>query len=351
MSRRPHGQPWHDSAPWRVRPAAMALLAALTLCGATAQAVTHLKRDMEAPPIALRDQAGREITNASLRDRLVVLIFGETYHEKTREACATVDAAVQDARLVGQPITLVLATAQEGPVDQAKLAAVDRLPPNIAQDAQRRTFGAYQVAVMPTVVVIDQRGRVVHAFAGLSPRFADLLTDSLLYAAGRITADTFDGALQSQPTTRASEADVRAERVAQLARQLMRRGLDEMAAEKYREALELNPRLAMARLDLATVMLKRQRLAEAEQQFRTVLADHPNSLEGALGLAFVQTLRGGGELDYAEKTVRALLARSPATPRAHYLLGLIQERRGKADDASASFKKSAELLLERAEQE
>jgi tetratricopeptide (TPR) repeat protein len=261
-----------------------------------------------------------------------------------------VDAVIQDTRLVGQPIVVVLATAQEGALDQPKLAA-DRLPSVIAQDPQRKTFGAYQVAVMPTVVVIDRHGRVVHAFAGLTPRFADLLTDSLLYASGKLSADTLDRSMLSRPTTQASEAELRAERVAQLARQLMRRGLDEMAAEKYREALELNPRLALAHLDLGMLMLKRQRLAEAEKQFRTVLAEQPNSLQGGLGLAFVQTLRGGSELDEAEKTVRALLARSPSQPRAHYLLGLIHERRGKPEDASASFKKSSELLLERVEQE
>jgi tetratricopeptide (TPR) repeat protein len=316
-----------------------------------AHAVTHLKRDMEAPAITVRDQAGRELTNASLRERVVVLIFGELYHEKTREACATVDAVIQDARLVGQPIVVVLATAQEGAIDQSKLAAADRLPSIIAQDPQRKTFGAYQVAVMPSVVLIDRHGRVVHAFAGLMPRFADLLTDSLLYASGKLSAETLNRSLLSLPTTQASEAELRAERVAQLARQLMRRGLDEMAAEKYREALELNPRLALAHLDLGMLMLKRQRLAEAEKQFRTVLAEQPNSLQGGLGLAFVQTLRGGSELDEAEKTVRALLARSPSQPRAHYLLGLIHERRGKPEDASASFKKSSELLLERVEQE
>jgi tetratricopeptide (TPR) repeat protein len=333
--------------------AALMLAAAVAIIHApanVARAVTQLKRDMEAPAIALRDQAGRDLTNASLRERVVVLVFGELYHEKTREACATVDSVIQDARLVGQPITVVLATAQEGPLDQAKLGA-DHLPSAIAQDPQRRTFGAYQVAVMPSVVVIDQRGRVVHAFAGLTPRFADLLTDSLLYASGKLGADTLDRSLLSQPTTQATDAELRAERIAQLGRQLMRRGLDEMAAEKYREALELNPRLTMAHLDLGMLMLKRQRLAEAEKQFRTVLADQPNSLQGGLGLAFVQTLRGGSELDEAEKTVRALLARSPSQPRAHYLLGLIQERRGKPEDASASFKKSSELLLERAEQE
>ncbi len=35
----------------------------------------------------------------------------------------------------------------------------------------------------------------------------------------------------------------------------------------------------------------------------------------------------------------------------HYLLGLIQEQRGKSDEAAASFKKAAQALLERSEEE
>jgi Tfp pilus assembly protein PilF len=186
------------------------------------------------------------------------------------------------------------------------------------------------------------------------PRLADLLTDSLLYATGKLNADTLDRSLVpagAGATTRSSEDDLRAERIALLARQLMRRGLDELAVEKYEEALKLDPKLPSAHLDLGTLLLKHQRLAEAEKQFRVVLASDANSLQANLGLAFVQTMRGGTELDEAEKTVRALLVRSPSQPRAHYLLGLIQERRGKPEDAVVSFKKSSELLLERAEQE
>jgi tetratricopeptide (TPR) repeat protein len=242
----------------------------------------------------------------------------------------------------------VLIVTQEAPAGAPNF---DHLPATIVRDPERKTFGTYQVAVMPSIVVIDREGHVVYAMAGMIPRLADLLTDSLLYASGKLNADTLDRSLAPAATTRPSEENLRAERIALLARQLMRRGLDELASEKYEEALKLDPKLQSAHLDLGTLLLKHQRLAEAEKQFRSVLAGDANSLQANLGLAFVQTMRGGSELDEAEKTVRAMLVRSPVQPRAHYLLGLIHERRGKPEDAAASFKKSSELLLERAEQE
>lgn len=334
---------------WRDRRiVAIAILLATIPCAPRALAVTQLKRGVDAPAIALQDQAGHEVSNAALRDHVAILIFGELYNDKTREACVVVDAVLQDTRLVGTSITPILVVTQE---PGAAAPDFEHLPVTIARDPERKTFGAYQVAVMPSIVIIDRQGHVVHAIAGMIPRLADLLTDSLLYASGKLNADTLDRSLTSQATTQTSDEDLRAERIAMLARQLMRRGLDELAAEKYEEALKLNSKLPSAHLDLGTLLLKHQRLAEAEKQFRTVLAADKDSLQANLGLAFVQTMRGGSELDEAEKTVRALLVRSPSQPRALYLLGLIQERRGKPEDAAASFKKSSELLLERAEPE
>ena len=72
---------------------------------------------------------------------------------------------------------------------------------------------------------------------------------------------------------------------------------------------------------------------------------------GALGLAFVQAQRGGTELADAERTVRDVLGRNPAYPRAHFLLGMILEQQGKTQDAAASYKKAAQLLLDRSEEE
>ena len=323
--------------------ALLALLAA-----PAARGVTHLKRGDAAPAVALKDLRGAGVDTDKLRGRVVVLVFGELYHEKTRQACGRLDAALRDARLEGESVApLLVCTQPAAPEDAAQVAA--RV--TVLRDPDRRAFGDYRVAAMPSVVVIDRDGRVVHATAGLTPRLEDVLTDSLLFAAGRLSAAQYEAALNPPPATTSVGADVRADRVWQLARQLARRGLDDMAAEKCAEALALDPRHVPAHLELGVLMLKRQRLPDAERHFRAVLAEQPASAEASLGLAFVQAQRGGAELDQAEKTVRELLARNPAQPRAHFLLGLINERRGKPQDAAAHFKRAAQLLLERPEEE
>jgi Flp pilus assembly protein TadD len=315
-----------------------------------ARAVTQLKRGEVAPAIVLKDVRGQEVATQQFRGRIVVVVFGETYHDKTRHACEQIDAVLRDARLKdGPPVVPLLITAQ------VPVQGQQRQPPPLSTpgamvvlDPARQAFGDYQVAVMPSVVIIDREGRVVHALAGTTPRFADILTDAILLASEKLSAAQFEAALHPQSASQPADSDAeRAQRIAQLGRQLARRNLDDMAAEKLREALQIDPHLADAHLQLGSLMIKNQRLAEAEAHFRAVLAEHPASPKAALGLAFVQTLRGGSEVNEAEKTVRDLLARDPSQPRAHYLYGLIQEQRGRQEEAAASYKRAAQLLMER----
>jgi Tfp pilus assembly protein PilF len=349
--------------------AAAALLAAIVLGGLprAAPAVTQLLRGQAAPEISLPTDQGATVTSAALKGQVVVLVFGELYHAKTRDACRQIDAVLKDPRLAELKITPVLIVSQSGSVSGGASggtsggtsggatqpgddALTGPVPAVILHDTKREAYGAYQVAVLPSVVVVDAQGKVAHSIAGLIPQLSDTLRDSLLFASGKLSAERFEQALHPQATTQASDQEIKAERLAQLARQLARRGLDDMAADKYAEAIALNPADATARLGLGQLLLARRRLAEAEVQFRAVLAAQPEALDGNLGLAFVQTLRGGAELGDAEKTVRQVLVRNPSQPRAHYLMGLILQKNGKIEDAAASFRKAAELYMERTEE-
>jgi thioredoxin-like negative regulator of GroEL len=321
----------------------------LALLPASAQGVTHLKRMDEAPPITLKEMGGGEFSTARARGKILVLVFGELGHEKTQQAYDQIDAAMHDPRLSGVEIAPILIVTHEVKSEELSAYPGKKRPSTILHDADRTVFGTYRVAVMPSVVVVDGQGRVVHALAGLTGRFADTMTDALLLASGKLTVEKFEQSLNPAPTT-GPGTDVRAERIAQLARQLARRGMDELALEKYVEALALDDHNLAARLELGMLLLKARRLPEAERELRGVLAADANNAAAALGLAFVQQERGGDELKEAERTVRVILAKNPTLPRAHYLMGLIQEKRGNMDDALASFKKAAQLLLERSEE-
>jgi tetratricopeptide (TPR) repeat protein len=323
----------------------VACAAAALLAAERAAAVVHLKRGVEPPAIALPDLEGAVTRTADLHGRTVVLIFGELYHEKTLSAWADIRQVLTDDELAGRKITPLLIVGQNVPRETLAARAEEAgVTCRILQDEDRRVFGAYRVAVLPSVVVLDARGRVVHAVAGYLGRFADSVGDAVRLSEGLLSPEQFEQSLH--PTgSEPSEDQSRAARLTSLGRQLARRGLPELAEEKYFEALELSPAYVPARLGLGGLYLRGGRLAEAELEFRTVLGGEPKSLDARIGLAYVQVLRGGAETGEAETMLRGVVAGNPAEARAHYLIGLIHEQRDELDEAAASFRTAAELLM------
>ncbi len=320
----------------------------ITSICAAAGAATMPPRGSEAPPLVLADLDGNVFDAQSVQGRPYVVIFGELYHQPTREGCAAIERVLDDPRLAGDRIAPVLVVAQNASrLDLKTQAEALGFAGVVLHDPNRQAYEAYRVSVMPTVVVVGGDGRVIYSLAGVTPRMGDIVTDALLLGLGRLSVERFEAALHPETPGDLNEVQIRAGRVTQLARQLARRGLDEMADEKYREAIALWPQSVEARLGLGRLNLKRHRIAEAETQFRTVLADHPDLVEATLGVAYVQAVRGGDELAQAEALVREVLDRDPTQPRAHYLMGMILEQRDKMPEAAASYKRAAELLLER----
>ena len=308
--------------------------------------VTQLKAGDEAPNFELANADGAVINNESLRDHAVVLVFGEIYHSKTIEACRVIEDALAGEQLRGQQVeTLLIVTKKEqGGTDGRVAAAPDKM--GVLYDLDREAFGAYHVTVLPSVVVIDARGRVAHSIAALIPDFSDRLSDAVLLALGRLTQEQFDARRHAQAGTGLTEDQAQARRLTMLAGQLSARGLVPLAEQKYAESLALDPEQTDAWVGMGRLKLRRGKLAEAEQQFQKALEVAPESADAAIGLAFVMTRRGGDELAEAERLVRGVLSRDPAQPRAHYLMGLIKEQGGDSEAAAASFKKAAELLLD-----
>jgi hypothetical protein len=308
---------------------------------------THLPaRGAPAPPIVMPTVDGGRLDTNDLRGQVVVVLFGATSHERTRQAATAVHHALGDPRLQESAPRWILVLSR-GSVPE-RLA--DELPaapprPRVVHDVERSVYGAYGVVVQPSTVVIDREGRVVHAMPGLGPRYDDVVLDAVLFAAGEISSERFAATLDPESAGPDAERRTRAERIARLAVRLRRRGLDEMAEAEFRAALEVDPNTAIARIGLGDLLLEREALDEAEAQYRAALAVRPRSLEATLGLAAVYVHRGGSGLVEGEALIRRVIERSPRRARAHYLLGMVLESQGDPGGAAASYRRAAELLL------
>ncbi len=322
---------------------ALAPIARASLAGAGAP-----PRGSEAPPIVLHDLEGTEVRTRDLAPRALVLLFGEFGHETVERSAAEVLDAVADPRVEHGSVVPLMIVAQDADVAMLKDAASRaRYPAIILHDPRREAFGAYRVLVLPTVVVVDGRGTVVHSLPGFLPRFREVLALAIQVATGKAEMAQLDRAIDPGTAPAPSPESVRATRLTRLGSELVRHGLYDMAEARFAEAIAIAPDHVEARLGLGELLLQRDRAADAEPLFRSILTTHPDSVEARLGLAAVHV--GGSEegLGAAETSLREILDRHPDNPRAHYLMGRTQERLGRPDEALASYRRAAELLLRR----
>lgn len=323
-------------------------LAALLLCVCPAQAVTWLQRGDEAPAFELPNLDGKPVSLAQYKGRTVILLFGELYHGKSLSALRDVSEVLRDGRLRALDVAVLMVVTQDRPAaDLKEVASKEQVRATILRDVDRKVYEAYRVSVMPSTVVVDDRGLVVHAIGAHTGGFRDRLTDALLLTGRWLTGEQFDR--EQRPDGSSGPADektLRAQRQTRLATLLVQRGLDQMAEQKFEEILREKPGYIPAHLGLGQLHLRRGRLVEAEEQFRLILDLDAASAEATWGLAIIQIERGGDEIIAAERLVRNLLAAKPRHPRSHYLLGLIHQMREEHELSAASFRKAVELLVE-----
>src|SRR5262249_532057 len=113
------------------------------------------------------------------------------------------------------------------------------------------------------------------------------------------------------------------------------------AAAAARQAIDINPTMADAYLNLAEVEIARQRHAEALRWLEALGAFAPNHSGGLAARA--QGLKHYDRLDEAMAAASADTMAAPQSASAHNVLGEIQQALGRLDDALASFKKAAAL--------
>jgi Tfp pilus assembly protein PilF len=95
------------------------------------------------------------------------------------------------------------------------------------------------------------------------------------------------------------------------------------AISQFKKAVEMNPKLAEARLNLAALSLNNRDYKTAEDNFRAVLTMQPKNYEAVIGLGVA--LRGNKKIDDAEAQYNAAQKLDSSNPASYYNLGLLYQ--------------------------
>ncbi len=95
------------------------------------------------------------------------------------------------------------------------------------------------------------------------------------------------------------------------------------AIGQFRKAVEMNPKLAEARMNLAALSLNNRDYKTAEENFRAVLGMQPKNYEAVIGLGVA--LRGNKKIDEAEAQYNAAQKLDSGNPSSYFNLGLLYQ--------------------------
>jgi tetratricopeptide (TPR) repeat protein len=95
------------------------------------------------------------------------------------------------------------------------------------------------------------------------------------------------------------------------------------AIGQFKKSVEMNPKLAEARLNLAVLSLNNRDYNTAEENFRKVLEIQPKNYEAAIGLGVA--LRGNKKIDEAEAQYSSAEKLDPSNPWSYFNLGLLYQ--------------------------
>lgn len=112
---------------------------------------------------------------------------------------------------------------------------------------------------------------------------------------------------------------------------------DDGASKAFAECLRLNPRLAVADVELAKLNLRAGKLAAAKQFAESALAQVSGYVDAQLLLARINVLQGNTE--EADKPLRALAAALPESPVVQTQLARLELREGRRSAARSGFEK------------
>ena len=116
------------------------------------------------------------------------------------------------------------------------------------------------------------------------------------------------------------------------------------ALDAYRKAAELQPKSVEPHLEIGRIFEEQNKFADAEQEYRQVLALKPDKEASADALAGLANIHMRGRvLVEAEADLRKLVVLRPDSANAHLQLGRVLEAENKNDDAIAELETAAKL--------
>jgi tetratricopeptide (TPR) repeat protein len=208
-------------------------------------------------------------------------------------------------------------------------------------DQDRKAYAALGLFVMPTILLVDKDGNVA-AGMGYSHDMLDRLKGSVEVMLGEKTPEQVLAELRPEMIEKTQEEKTSLRHLG-YGLTMMKRGQVEAAIRELAKAVEIDPNLTRAHVQLACIYLEKDQLAEAEKSIVKALEAQPDSLQALICRGELK--RKKGLLDEAVKDLTDILKTSPDNYTALYTLAKTYVDQKKFKEAVETFKKAYHEIL------
>lgn len=307
-----------------------------------AAAFRNMKEGSPALPFTLKDFEGKDVPFKPDSGKVTVLSFVKLSQDRSVDQLK--DLVLLHKELSGKGVDfLVVASGTDTAAEAKKLVTDLGISFPIVHDKDQKAYGDYGLFILPATGVIAKDGKFAFEQSNHGRDYKEVVGGKAKVLAGLMTEDDYRKLVTPVESVKKSKEEGEADRLISLGRTLLKRGMPDKAAERFGQAVALDPKNVVARIAYGESLVASKKYDEALVQFTKAKELAPSSKDAALGIGTVHLEKG--EIDKAIQEISDAAMLNPNPEKAYFWLGAAYEKKGDLPNAVKYYKKAVEKIF------
>ena len=322
----------------------MVLVLTTVIYGVVSSSARRIQQGATLPEFSAVDTTGEPFTHKQIRGTALMLAFLSSNQKRSREAVKDILNVLSEIP-ANKLTSLQVAFVTRNVDNKEFIASVQKNAPvrvRIIGDEQYKMWGEFGIIVTPTVLISDSRGKVLCVKPGHAYDFAPVVKFRLFQALG-ISCEVNLNDTSTVRTVANNTMSAKAKRHLQMAELLSRNGRISSAIQQARMAYEIDPNSTDVSVELGFLLCQD---GQAHEAIRLVssLCCQSNRDKAKVNLIMGWAKRQLDQLEEAEKFLQKGIKQDPNSPRLHFELGRIYQRRNDSKKAMQAYFRALQLI-------
>jgi tetratricopeptide (TPR) repeat protein len=292
-----------------------------------------------APDFTLNNIKGEDVSLKDFKGENIALIYWKVDHNYSYKAIEDYGNIFKIYNKKG--VKFIGISGETGDHEKVSKTVKDlKIKFPVLLDPNRTFLGSYGIRVYPTTLLIDRKGKLIHAIPGHPVLYNSILDGYLRYILGEINEEELKAVISPQKTE-VDESEIMAEREYNLSLKFGEIGLTIRAIKTVKTAIKYKPDMIKARNLLGFLYLQSKEPDKAISEFQKALDIDPNSFDAMAGTGMACLSQG--EIDYAIKVLTEAAKLNKKSSVIYYELGKAYELKDDKDTALSMYKKSLQI--------